>query len=378
MRTFRKCCRCVLDTTVEDIFFDSNGVCKYCEIHDELEKIYTIDSNESRIKKIVAKIKEAGKHSEYDCICGLSGGRDSSYTLLKAVEYGLKPLVIYVDNGWGTRIAEENIKNACHILNLKLTTVKFNRDEYKDLQRSFFMAGVPDVDSPSDLAIYATLHKAAKDYKIKYILNGHSFRTEGSSPISWSYFDPVYIKDVQNKFGTIKYKEIKSIPTITVCDLIANTFIHKVREIRILEFMDYRKDAVDKELKEKLKWQDYGGHHQENKFTHFVQSYYLPVKFNIDKRKTELSAQVRSGHITRQEALDIIETPNTYNHTVIDEVIMQLGFTNSEFECIMQEQVHSHKEFKTLLSLYALLKFPINIVTKMKLLPRILYLKYCK
>ena len=376
MKEVKKCSRCVLDSTVKDNTFDSNGVCKYCQIHDELEKVHPI--SESLLAEIIGKIKDTGKHGEYDCVCGLSGGRDSSYTLLKAVEYGLRPLVISVDNGWGTQIADANIKNACEILGLTPIMIKFDWSEYRDLQRSFFLAGVPDIDSPTDLAIYAALHQTAKEYHIKYILNGHSFRTEGSSPISWSYFDPVYIKNVQNKFGTIRFRKIKSIPTITYWNLIVDTFIHKIREVRILEFMDYRKSLVDQELKAKLRWQDYGGHHQENKFTHFIQSYYLPLKFNIDKRKTELSAQIRSGHITKEQALKVIGQSHLFDQAIVNEVIEHLGFSVQKFQNIMQSENHSHKEFKTLLSMYRLFRFPIHVVTKMKLLPRILYLKYCQ
>lgn len=372
------CKRCVLDTTVKDIYFNSEGICKYCLIHDELDAKHNLENGNREIEKIINRIKNKGSNREFDCVCGTSGGRDSSYTLLKAVEYGLRPLVISVDNGWGTKIAEANIVNACRALDLEFKTIRFDWDEYKDLQRSFFFAGVPDVDLPTDLAIYAALHKEAHEQGIKYILNGHSFRTEGSSPLSWSYFDPLYIRDVQNKFGTIRYNDIQSIPVINPWDLIKGTFVHQVREIRILEYIDYRKKEVDVELKQKLNWEDYGGHHQENKFTHFIQSYYLPEKFGIDKRKTELSAQIRSGHITRQEALETLEIPITYDKGMVDEVISRLGFEKEEFEGMMQSENRSYKEFRTLIPLYKVLSLPINIITRMGLLPRILYLKYCR
>ena len=167
METIKRCNRCVLDSTVEDNTFDSDGVCKYCHIHDELERSHPV--SEFQVEKLINRIKDAGRHKKYDCVCGLSGGRDSSYTLLKAVEYGLRPLVVSVDNGWGTSIADANIKNACDILKLEPITIKFDWNEYRDLQRSFFIAGVPDVDSPTDLAIYAALHQLARQYKIRYI-----------------------------------------------------------------------------------------------------------------------------------------------------------------------------------------------------------------
>lgn len=374
----KQCSRCVFDTTVQDIWFDDKGECKYCKIHDELDRLHPLSKQKEELEKIVNKIKDDGQGKKYDCVCGLSGGRDSSYTLLKAIEFGLRPLVVSIDNGWGTEIASNNIDNACKILNVDLIRIQFDWDEYLDIQRAFFFAGVPDVDSPSDLAIYAQLLKTAKENHIKYVLNGHSFRTEGSSPISWSYFDPIYIKDVQNKFGHIRYGKIRTIATMTSLDLVKYTFFNKIKEVRILEYMDYVKKDVDAVLKEKLNWKDYGGHHHENKFTYFIQSYYLPVKFNIDKRKTELSAQIRSGHITKEEAIRVLNTPYLYDQEIVDYVINKLGFTKEDFQKIMEAPNKSHNDYNTLLPIYHVFSWAINLCTKMRLLPRILYLKYCK
>ena len=372
------CSRCVMDTTVPDIWFDESGECKYCKIHDEMEHLHPLNGGEERLKTIIERIKKDGRNRKYDCVCGLSGGRDSSYTLLKAIDYGLRPLVVSIDNGWGTKISDENIENACRILKVDLIKIKFDWDEYKDLQRAFFYASVPDVDSPSDLAIYAQLSKTAQENHIRYVLNGHSFRTEGSSPIGWSYFDPVYINDVQNQYGHIKYKDIKSIATMSPWDLLKRTFVSRIKEVRILEYIDYRKSDVDKILKERLGWKDYGGHHHENKFTHFIQSYYLPKKFGIDKRKTELSAQIRSGHITKQQAEGILNKPYQYDQEIVDYVIKQLDFTKEEFQKIMDAPNKSYQDYKTLQPVYKMLRLPINIATKLGFLPRILYLKYCR
>lgn len=375
--TIKICTQCILDTTVQDIWFDDRGKCKYCYINDEMVKLHPLDGSESkRLDAIVQKIKNAGKSKKYDCIAGVSGGRDSTYTLYMAVKLGLRPLAVNLDNGWGTPIANRNIQNACKILNIDLISVKIEWEEYKDIQRAFILAGVSDVDLPSDLGIYALLFAMAKKHKVKYVLNGHSFRTEGTSPISWSYFDPLYIKDVNKKYGS--GKPFKSLPTMSMMQLLKYTFIDGIREVRILEYMNYEKKKVDAILSKELKWEYYGGHHHENVFTHFIQSCYLPKKFNIDKRKTELSAMVRSGHIKRDDALKEIEQPYEFDEKMIRDVIEKLGFTQKEFQQHMQQPNRTHADFKTMLKFYRIFKLPINILTKLHFLPRILYLKYTK
>lgn len=372
------CSRCILDTTVADIWFDKLGECKYCKIHDELEKLHPLGPGlEEELKQMVQKIKDAGKNKKYDCIVGVSGGRDSTYTLLVAKKLGLKPLAVHFDNGWNTEISVRNIKNACEKLDVELYTVVADWEEFKDLQVSFLKSSTPDADIPTDYAIYSVLYHIANKEGVKYILNGHSFRTEGTSPISWTYMDPLYVKNVHKKFG--KVKKFKSFPHMSVLKLQYFVFLKGIREFRLMEFIDYNKKKVDAVLKEELDWEYYGGHHHENHYTKFFQSYYLPQKFNIDKRKTELSALVRSGQAQREDALKEIEaSPYHFEQETVDYVINKLEISREEWKLIMESPIKSHDDYKTLLPFIRMMKWPIKVATKMKILPRILFLKYAK
>ena len=372
---YKICSTCILDTTVEDIWFDETGECKYCKIHREMDKKFPLDhTTEPRLQKLVEKIKNKSKNKPFDCVVGVSGGRDSTYTLLTAVRLGLRPLAVHFDNGWNTEISVRNIENAINKLNVTLHTVVADWEEFKDLQRSFLKASVPDADVPTDFAIYSVLYHVAAQEGIPYILNGHSFRTEGTSPISWTYMDSRYLRAVHKKFGSLK---IRSFPLMTVTGLLYYLFAKRIKEVRLMELIDYNKRAVDQVLQKELSWEYYGGHHHENTFTKFFQSYYLPKKFNIDKRKTELSALIRSGQITREEALAIIgKNDYEYDQRVIDYTISKLGLTHKEFEEIMAADNQSHDDYPTLLKLIRLAKMPIRLATKFKILPHILYLKY--
>jgi N-acetyl sugar amidotransferase len=370
------CTRCILDTTVTDIWFDEKGECKYCKINDEMEKDHPLGpESDIKLKAIIEKIKADGKGKPYDCIAGTSGGRDSTYTLLKAVEWGLRPLAVHFDNGWNTEISVKNIKKTCEKLNVPLYTVVADWEEFKDLQVAFLKSSTPDSDIPTDYAIYSVLFKTAAREGVKYILNGHSFRTEGTSPISWTYMDGRYLKAVHKKFG--KIGKIKSFPVLTLPRLLYYAFAKRIKDVRVLEFIDYRKKEVDHVLTSQLDWEYYGGHHHENVYTKFFQSYYLPKKFNIDKRKTELSALIRSGQITREAALkEISASAYEYDPAVVEYAINKLGLSKEEWEIIMKSPVKSHDDYPNYLPLIKFLKLPIKIATKLKLLPHILYLKY--
>jgi N-acetyl sugar amidotransferase len=343
-----------------------------------MEKVHKLGpETDAKLKSVIEKIKAAGKGKRYDCITGVSGGRDSSFTLLTAKRLGLRSLAVHFDNGWNSEIATSNIKRQCDKLGVDLFTVVADWEEFKDLQIAFLKSATPDADIPTDYAIYSVLFDVAHKEGVKYILNGHSFRTEGTSPISWTYMDGRYFKSVLKKFG--KNKSVKSFPVMAMWKLLYYLFIERIREVRLMHYIDYQKRTVDEILKKELDWEYYGGHHHENLFTKFFQSFYLPKKFGIDKRKTEFSALIRSGQISREEALKgIQESEYEYDQTVVDYAISKLGLSKEEFQQIMDTPIKSHDDYPTYLPFIRLLKWPIKIAVKFRLVPQVLYLKYAK
>lgn len=373
---YQRCSRCVLDTTVADIWFDADGVCNYCHIHDEMDKLHPTATRQEDLQRIVERIKRDGRGQRYDCIVGVSGGRDSTYTLLMAKRLGLRPLAVHFDNGWNSDVAVRNIRQSTTILGVDLHTVVADWEEFKDLQRAFLKASVPDADIPTDYAIYSVLYSTAAAEGIRYILNGHSFRTEGTSPISWTYMDGRYVKDVHRKFGrgVVRSFRVLMTPYLLYCSL-----VRRIREVRLLEYIDYNKRTVDAELARELNWAYYGGHHHENVFTRFFQSYLLPTKFGIDKRKTELSALIRSGQMGRTEAIAELEaTEYEYDQSVVNYAVSKLGWTPQEWETVFRLPRQSHDDFDTYLPLIRRLRWPIRVACRLKILPHILYLKYAR
>src|SRR5260221_14793442 len=83
------CTQCINDETVKGITFDGSGVCTYCRTVEALRKEYATGTpdGEARLMRIVETVKKAGRGKRYDCIVGVTGGPDSSYVLLKAVEW---------------------------------------------------------------------------------------------------------------------------------------------------------------------------------------------------------------------------------------------------------------------------------------------------
>lgn len=368
------CTRCVCDTTIPIIRFDEEGVCSYCYLHDEMEKEYPQGKEGTqRLKKIVQEIKNKGKGKKYNCIVGVSGGRDSTFLLYTAVKFGLKPLAVHFDNGWDSPIAVTNIKKSLEKLKIDLETLVVDWEEFKDLQISFLKASVPDAEIPTDVGILGTLHQVAIKEGIKYILNGHSFRTEGVQPLGWTYMDGKYIVGIQKKFGTLP---LKTYPNVSLGDLVEVTW-RGIKTVPLINYLDYNHAKVQKILVKELDWTYYGGHHNESYYTNFFQSYLLPKKFGIDKRKIEYSALVRSGQMTRENALRKIKTaPVPYEDEMINYVISKLWMTRREFDKIMALDPKTFHDYATYYPFVRAFKWPMKMTYKLNLFPRLLYQKF--
>ena len=95
-----------------------------------------------KLEALLSEIKSAGRNKKYDCIIGVSGGTDSSYLLLKAKEWGLRPLAVHYDNTWNAAVATMNISKVTSHLGVDLVTHVVNNKEIDDLKLSLLKAGV--------------------------------------------------------------------------------------------------------------------------------------------------------------------------------------------------------------------------------------------
>ncbi len=342
----RVCSKCILDSNFPGIIFDTEGVCNSCRRYEKIDKKFALtNSNKIIINKVIEKIKIEGKNKDYDSIIGVSGGRDSTYCLYLIKKWGLNPLAFHFDNNMDSKIAVNNIKNACKKLDVDLFTFVVDWEEYKDLQKSFLKASVPSIDIPVDHAYISVLFDYAFNNKIKYLFHGDSFRTEGFIPLEWSlHNDEKFIYDIQKKFGTVP---LKNYPIRQFSDLLKYYF-SGMTLILPLNYIRYVHSEIMPILEKELGWQYPGGHHFESIFTRWAFAYYLPEKFGIDKRITDYSALVRSGQMTRDDALEKMKE-SIYSPDQEKEdrryIINKLELTDEEMEGIITAPPKSNFDY---------------------------------
>ena len=370
------CSRCIYDERVSSIEFDANGECNYCKQIDSLSKQYGTGESkgEQELLRIFDEIKRSGKGKKYDCAIGVSGGTDSSYMLYLAKKHGLRPLAVHYDNTWNTSIATQNIRKVLSALDIDLYTHVVDNKEADDIFRSFFEAGVAEIEASTDLALAETIYRAAWKYGIKYVLEGHSFITEGITPVGRNYFDGRYVKSIHQKYGKLP---LRTYPLMTFMKFLWWTVFARIRKIRPFWYLEYNKEEARKFLEEEYDWKYYGGHHLENRMTAFFHGIYAPQKFGMDFRNNTLSASVRQGIMTREEAWDVYNQPPVVEKSLLEYFLKRLNLTSDKFETTMLSPPKSWKDFPTYKKWFELLKPMFSILAKSNLVPMSFYLKYC-
>ena len=309
-RFYNRCTRCVMDITAGDITFDDNGVCNYCtEFLDRSSHVIHENpvAKEARLRDLVERVKASGKGKPYDCIVGVSGGVDSSWTLVEVKRLGLRPLAVHMDNGWNSELAQNNIANLVRALGVDLYTHVIDWDEYRELMQAFFNADVLDVELLYDNAMLSVNYQQASDYGLKYILAGTNQATEGMRmPLGWNWFK----YDRRNIMAVARRHGINGIDTFPAIGTAQFYWYHHVRGVRWTSFLDYiryNKFEVLEVLEKHYSYKRYPFKHYESVFTRFYQAYVLPRKFGVDKRILHLSTLIASEQMTRAEALKLLE-----------------------------------------------------------------------
>lgn len=349
-RPYQMCTHCVMDTSDMDIEFDATGRCNHCRDFEQVlaQPRYSKEDAEVKLNDLITQIKTKGRGKKYDCLIGISGGVDSCYTAYLCHQWGLRPLLMHMDNGWNSDIAVKNVKKVVDKLGLDYESYVLDWREFRDIQLGFLKSSIVDLEMPTDIAIAASQYKTAAKYGIPFLISGGNFSGEGILPLSWGYH---VLKDEKLYRHIVKHyasTRLKKVPIVGLKDEIYYKFIKGIKTVYPLNLVDYNKDEAREFLKKEFHWQDYGGKHHESKITGFWQSYVMPTKYNMDYRRATYSSQIVSGQVSREEAIEKLKVL-PYHADKIDQdkqyIAKKYSISTDQLEAYLALPPKTYKDF---------------------------------
>jgi len=163
------CKKCVQTDTRPDIYFDENGICGAC-LWEEGKKTINWSERESTLQQIAREAK-ADSNGQYDCVIGVSGGKDSLFQAIYARDtLGLRPLLVNGQAEQTTELGNDNLENIMQ-LGFDVIGIRPNPIVMKKLIIRDFFKNL-NIQRPTEYSLWASAYIIADKFDIPLVIQG--------------------------------------------------------------------------------------------------------------------------------------------------------------------------------------------------------------
>lgn len=330
-----RCSKCVLPLSIEGVSQDENGMCNFCQEHENDSRPHTVSpSGTHSMERLKRKIMTKRKN-RYDCLVPLSGGKDSVYVLYLATRVlGLRPLAFNFDNGFRNPTAVKNMESAVDATKTDLVTYRIDNTLMNHLFR-VFLSTAGEMCSPCNLTIWNIARDFAFKYGIKYILTGNSSRMGASiRGMSHSkYCDQMYFTNVIK--GKIDREDLGNLcgPSYFTRGLLRLLGIWPIT-VDVFDYMDIDVNEINATIAEHMNWVKPGDEAEHGDcMIAGLKDYIMYRQYGCSEVTGFYCKMIRNQQITRNEALQKIETEEASKEPpILSAFLDRIKMSHEQFE----------------------------------------------
>ncbi len=176
------CSRCVMPDTKPDLILDEEGVCNACHSYERRKEV-DWTAREKELVEVVARYRNQSG-SNWDCIVPVSGGKDSTYQVVRMLQLGLNPLCVTSTTCDESALGRLNIEN---LQALGVDHVQFSPNPLVRAKLNRIgLTQVGDISWPEHVGIFTIPVRAAVQYNVPLIVWGENSQNEYGGPASAS------------------------------------------------------------------------------------------------------------------------------------------------------------------------------------------------
>lgn len=177
MVLLKYCTNCVMPDTKPDLTFDADGVCSACNAFKNRREI-DWESRRAELLKVLDSHKS--RSSTWNCVVPVSGGKDSTYQVLKVIELGMTPLCVTSTTCDLSAIGRRNIDN---IKKLGVDLLEFSPNPaVRAKLNRIGLEQVGDVSWPEHVGIFTIPVRVAINFGISLLVWGENSQNEYGGP----------------------------------------------------------------------------------------------------------------------------------------------------------------------------------------------------
>lgn len=341
------CVRCVMPHTKPDLHIDEAGVCNACR---SMEKRKEVDwkFRKKELLEILEKHRKNG--SNWDCIVPVSGGKDSTYQVIRMLQLGLNPLCVTSSTCDLSEIGRKNIEN---IKKLGVDYMEFSPNPLVRAKlNKIGLVEVGDISWPEHVGIFTIPVRAAVQFNVPLIVWGENSQNEYGGPAASSENNTLTrrwleefggllgmrVSDLSETYGIesrqllpYQYPSDEDLQRVGVTGLflghylpwdgLSNTLIAQANG-----FVTY-----DKPVEGSMVNYENLDNHQTG-----IHDYFKFLKFGFSRATDIACLHVRRDRISRQDALEVVKArdgkfPWTYLGKPLKDILDPLDMTVDEF-----------------------------------------------
>lgn len=171
------CTRCVMPHTKPDLHLDEAGVCNACLAYENRKHV-DWDGRHQELLTVLERYRRGGSH--WDCIVPVSGGKDSTYQVVRMLQLGLNPLCVTSTTCDLSDIGRQNIEN---LKRLGVDHVEFSPNPLVRAKLNRIgLTEVGDISWPEHVGIFTIPVRAAVQFNVPLIVWGENSQNEYGGP----------------------------------------------------------------------------------------------------------------------------------------------------------------------------------------------------
>ena len=342
------CTRCVMPNTKPDLQLDAEGVCNACRSYERRKEI-DWEKRKNELLRILEKYRQPDGNN-WDCIVPVSGGKDSTYQVIRMLQLGMNPLCVTATTCDLSEIGRKNIENLKH---LGVDYVEFSPNPLiRARLNRIGLEQVGDISWPEHIGIFTIPVRAAVQFNIPLIIWGENSQNEYGGPAAASESNILNRRWLEEFGGLLglRVSDVVGIDGIEARHLIPYTYPLDEDLTRVGVtglFLGYYLPWDG--LSNALIAQSHGlttyhksvegsmvNYENLDNYQTGIHDYFKFLKFGFGRATDIACMQVRRGRITRQDALEIVKKqdgkfPWSYLGKSLEDILKPLELTVEEF-----------------------------------------------
>lgn len=356
------CKRCVMPHTKPDLHIDEEGVCNACRAF-EARKAVDWAARRKQLFEVVDRYRSKDG-SNWDCIVPVSGGKDSTYQVVRMLQLGLNPLCV---NATTCHLSDIGRRNLDNLKRLGVDMVEMSpKPDVRSRLNKLCLQQVGDISWPEHVGIFTIPVRAAVQYNVPLIVWGENSQNEYGGPATASenhVLDRRWLEEFGGLLG-LRVSDLVGQEGLTRRDLIPYSYPSDEDLARVGVtgiFLGYFLPWDG--LSNALIAQSHGfetyhkpvegamlNYENLDNLFHGIHDYFKFLKFGFGRATDHACLHLRRGRITREDAIEIVRMhdgkfPHEYLGAKLSDMLERIDMGMDEFVRLC-DQFTNKKIFK--------------------------------